>query len=87
MGLTMGTFDIGHRELLRTCSEPDLTSLFRPLDEEPCLKAKVKSLDDMSIVNEEVRYPIYLLKQLQLHPDTDAKYCSWFSDTFQKFEI
>ena len=55
MGLTMGSFDIGHRELLRTCSEPDLTSLFRTVPvEEPMLKTRAKSVEDMPTVTEEV---------------------------------
>lgn len=52
----MGSFDIGHRELLRTCSEPDLASLFRTMNEEPKLKTRVKSLDEISTVNEEVKH-------------------------------
>ncbi|WAQ98248.1 NEK1-like protein [Mya arenaria] len=34
LGMTMGSFDIGHRELLRTCSEPDLAGLFRTMTQE-----------------------------------------------------
>lgn len=59
MGLTMGSFDIGHRELLRTCSEPDLASLFRTMTEEPAMKTKAKSLEDMPTVTEEVIFFIF----------------------------
>ncbi|XP_060569854.1 serine/threonine-protein kinase Nek1-like isoform X7 [Ruditapes philippinarum] len=55
LGITMGSFDIGHRELLRTCSEPDLASLFRTMNAETP-QVRVKSLDDMSTVNEEDDY-------------------------------
>ncbi|XP_052226578.1 serine/threonine-protein kinase Nek1-like isoform X2 [Dreissena polymorpha] len=53
LGITMGSFDIGHRELLRTCSEPDLASLFKTMAEEMPCKAKAKSVEDMTTVNEE----------------------------------
>lgn len=53
LGITMGSFDIGHRELLRTCSEPDLASLFRTMNADTP-NVRVRSLDDMSTVKEEV---------------------------------
>jgi len=56
LGMTMGSFDIGHRELLRTCSEPDLAGLFRTMKEDTGVqRQRAKSVDDISNVDEEVR--------------------------------
>ncbi|KAL4230394.1 Serine/threonine-protein kinase Nek1 [Mactra antiquata] len=52
LGITCGSFDIGHQELLRTCSEPDLASLFRTMKTETP-PVRVRSLDDMTTVTEE----------------------------------
>ncbi|XP_052793633.1 serine/threonine-protein kinase Nek1-like isoform X2 [Mya arenaria] len=53
LGMTMGSFDIGHRELLRTCSEPDLAGLFRTMTQESPVKPRAQSLEDMTTVEEE----------------------------------
>ena len=54
LGVTMGSFDIQHTELLRTCSEPDLAGLFKTMSKESPAGRR-HSLSDMSTVQEEVR--------------------------------
>ena len=53
MGVTMGSFDMQHVELMRTCSEPDLAGLFRTMSKESPMGRR-HSLSDMSTVQEEV---------------------------------
>ena len=52
LGLTMGSFDAPHRELLRTCSEPDLSSLFKTMQSDTS-NVRVRSLEEMSTVEED----------------------------------
>ena len=53
MCVTMGSFDMQHTDLLRTCSEPDLPGLFRTMSKESPVERR-HSLSDMSTVHEEV---------------------------------
>ncbi|KAK3599924.1 hypothetical protein CHS0354_012566 [Potamilus streckersoni] len=64
LGLTSGSFDINNTQMLRTCSEPDLSSLFRTIAKESP-QVKRKSLDMSSVQEEDEKYFEELLSSFE----------------------
>lgn len=55
LGVTLGQFDLKNTKMLRTCSEPDMTKLFEPVEEEiPKIKNNItntKNKPEMNATN------------------------------------